>query len=86
MSTKPYVQKLAELVADLTEAADDAGHPLMMTHHEVQRSALVVITSTRGFCGGYNGNVLRAAMAHLDEEAKSGLSIDTYMTGKKGIR
>ena len=43
------------------------------THDEVPRSALVVLTSDRGLAGGYNAGVLRAALAHLDEQQARGI-------------
>ncbi len=82
-ATRPYSDKLAELVADLSRAAGEgADHPLMRTHDDVGRSALVVISSNRGFCGGYNSNVLRAAIEHLD--ASRG-EVDVHLIGKKGV-
>ena len=85
MATKPYTQKLAELVADLSRAAGDVDHPLLATHDDVKRSALVVLTSARGLAGGYNAHVLRAAVAHLDEQAAGGIETRVHMVGKKGI-
>ncbi len=84
-ATKPYTEKLAELVADLSDAADDVDHPLMKTHDDVKRSAMVVITSKRGLCGGFNSSVLRTAIHHLDEQAKAGIETDVHMVGTKGI-
>jgi F-type H+-transporting ATPase subunit gamma len=85
MATKPYTQKLAELVADLSRAAGDVEHPLLATHDDVKRSALVVLTSARGLAGGYNAHVLRAAVAHLDEQSAAGVETRVHMVGKKGI-
>ena len=84
MATKPYTQKLAELVADLSRAAGSVDHPLLQTHDDVPRSALVVITSDRGLAGGYNANVLRGAITHLDELRERGVETDVHMVGKKG--
>ncbi len=84
-ATKPYTQKLAELVGDLSTAADGVDHPLMQTHEDVKTSALLVITSNRGLCGGYNANTLRVAMTHLDEQASGQIETDVQMVGKKGI-
>ena len=85
-ATKPYSQKLAELAADLSRAAgEEVSHPLLATHDEVPRSALVVLTSDRGLAGGYNAGVLRAATAHLDEQKERGIETDVHMVGKKGI-
>jgi F-type H+-transporting ATPase subunit gamma len=85
MASKPYTQKLAELVDDLSRAAGDLDHPLLATHDDVKRSALVVLTSSRGLAGGYNSNVLRAALAHLDRQAAEGIETRVHMVGKKGI-
>lgn len=80
--TKPYSEKLGELVADLSRAAGDSRHPLMQ-QPESDRSALVVITSNRGLCGGYNANVLRKATGHIDAQP-AGKQVDVHMIGKKG--
>ncbi|HYU35433.1 MAG TPA: ATP synthase F1 subunit gamma [Thermoanaerobaculia bacterium] len=84
MATKPYTEKLAELVADLSRAAGDVEHPLLQTN-DAPRSALVVLTSNRGLAGGYNSNVLRAAIEHLDRQQAAGVATDVHMVGKKGV-
>lgn len=84
-ATKPYTEKLAELVAELTKAAEDVEHPLMKQPEDVNRSAMVAITSMRGLCGGYNANVLRSVTAHLDEKKQAGIETDVHMVGKKGV-
>lgn len=85
VATRPYTEKLAELVADLSRAAGDVDHPLLKTHDEVPRSALVVLTSDRGLAGGYNASVLRAAIGHLEQQSAQEITTDVHMVGKKGI-
>lgn len=85
VATKPYTEKLAELVADLSRAAGSVDHPLLKTHDDVNRSALVVITSDRGLAGGYNANVLRAAVGHIEEQRAKGIEPQVHMVGRKGI-
>ncbi len=46
---------------------------------------MVVITSKRGLCGGFNSNVLRTAIHHLDEQGKAGVETAVHMVGTKGI-
>jgi F-type H+-transporting ATPase subunit gamma len=84
VATRPYTEKLAELVADLSRATGDVDHPLLRTNEGVDRAALVVLTSDRGLAGGYNASVLRTATGHLDEQPK-GITTDVHMVGKKGI-
>ena len=82
---RPYTEKLAELVADLSGAAGSLNHPLMETNEDVKTTAVMVLTSNRGLCGGYNANVLRVALAHLDEAKSQEIDAGVQMVGKKGI-
>ncbi|MEM7585205.1 MAG: ATP synthase F1 subunit gamma [Acidobacteriota bacterium] len=86
VASKPYSEKLGELVNDLSRAAGSTDHPLMQTHDDADRSALIVITSTRGLCGGYNANVLRTAIDHIDHQTDeaAGKGVDVTMVGTKG--
>jgi len=85
VATKPYTEKLAELVADLSRAAGSVDHPLLQTHDDVNSSAVVVITSDRGLAGGYNSNVLRTAVGHIEEQRGRGVVPRVHMVGRKGI-
>jgi F-type H+-transporting ATPase subunit gamma len=85
VATKPYAEKLAELVADLSRAAANVDHPLLKTHDEAPESALVVLTASRGLAGGYNANVLREGLRHLEAEERGGRKVRVTMVGKKGI-
>src|SRR5438094_516956 len=56
-----YTRKIAELAADLSTSATNISHPLLQTRPEVKSSLLLVITSNRGLCGGYNASLIREA-------------------------
>jgi F-type H+-transporting ATPase subunit gamma len=81
-ASKPYTEKLGELAASLTRAAQGTEHPLMRAREGATRRALLVLTSHRGLCGGYNANVLRSAVEQL---ASAEAEIVVHMVGKKGI-
>ena len=82
VATRPYTERLAELVANISSAMEgEVAHPLMKAREGARRDALLVITSNRGLCGGYNTSVLRRAIVHLTESP----NCDVYMVGKKGI-
>ena len=85
MATKPFFDKVTELIAALSRAAGGIDHPLLTAREGADRSALVVITSDRGLAGGYNANVLRAGVEHLEEQRSKGLAVDVHMVGKKGV-
>lgn len=81
---RPYTDKLAELVEKLATAAKGLDHPLMRAPAESQRNALLVLSSNRGLCGGYNANVLRTALHHLEAEGGGEGRTEVHMVGKKG--
>ncbi len=85
VAAKPYTERLAQLVGNLTGVVEDVQHPLMRTDSDAKRSALVVITSDRGLCGGYNASMLRTAIAHIKGLEAEGVESDVQMVGKKGI-
>lgn len=84
-ASRPYVDKLAEMVGDLTRVTGELRHPLMESHGGEGRSAAVVVTSNRGLCGGYNANVLRTAIEHLAAQEGAGVVPEVHVVGKKGI-
>lgn len=87
VASRPYTDKLAEMVANLSRGLEGFRHPLMERHDQgrPERAAVVVLTSNRGLCGGYNAQVLRAAIDHLDGLRERGVEPQVQMVGKKGI-
>ena len=84
VATKPYTEKLAELVADLGRAGE-LDHPLLKPGNAAAPAALVVLTSMRGLCGGYNSSVQRAALGFLGQHKAAGQAPELHVFGKKGI-
>src|SRR5687767_9746451 len=62
-----YTRKIAELANDLSTSATNLTHPLLEKREQVKESLLLVIASNRGMCGGYNGSILRTAVARYRE-------------------
>src|ERR1700692_1718502 len=60
-----YTGHISEIVADLSRANLHISHPLLEQRPEPKSSVLLVLTSNRGLCGGYNSGVLRLAIARL---------------------
>jgi F-type H+-transporting ATPase subunit gamma len=80
-----FTRKIVELVADLRANSADVSHPLLTPHDPIKRSMLLVITSNRGLAGGYNGNVLRAAILRNQELQTEGAEPVLEVAGKRGI-
>ncbi len=77
--TKPYTEGITAMVEQVARAAGDVEHPLLRANDEAGTSVVLLITSNRGLCGGYNASLLRAVQEQLRE------SVDLYVVGKKGI-
>src|SRR6185369_8270854 len=88
VGSKPYTQKIRELVSDLARTVGRVEHPLLRRPSAEDRTGkvvLVVITSNRGLAGAYNGNVLRKSNAFVREREAAGETVELQVIGKKGI-
>ena len=83
-ATKPYTATIRRLVGELSAAAGDVSHPLIEGPAQPTKRELVfVISSDRGLCGAYNGNVLRTALRHIQSTTEAGTEVELHTAGKK---
>lgn len=80
-----YTRKISEIVGDLSQASLSFSHPLLEKHDNAENATLLVLTSNRGLCGGYNGSVLRLATNKLKELKGTETEIKLEVAGKRGI-
>jgi F-type H+-transporting ATPase subunit gamma len=80
-----YTQRITQLVADLTHAGLEVSHPLLEYHAATNNVILLVITANRGFCGGFNGNLLRAGSLRWKELQAVAPLCRLEVSGKRGI-
>jgi F-type H+-transporting ATPase subunit gamma len=80
-----FTRKIAELAADLSASAVNIQHPLLEKRDEVKNSLLLIITSNRGLCGGYNSAILREAYARVRQIQAEGVNLHLEASGKRGI-
>src|SRR5437016_6882803 len=80
-----YTRKIAELVTDLAATATNVSHPLLQKREEIKNRLLLVITSNRGLCGGYNASILREAMGRIRQLRAEGGTLHLEVAGKRGI-
>src|SRR5262249_24103856 len=79
---RPYAAKLVEMFGAVVAGVEEDGHPLLSRRDE-QRIELVVVTSDRGLCGGYNSNMIRKAEAFVREHP--GKQFVITVVGKKAL-
>lgn len=85
VAARPYAKSMADITAEVAARATTEDHPLL-ERRNVKRIALVVITSDRGLCGGFNSNLCRAAQRYAEEKTKSGelQEVRFEVVGRKG--
>ncbi len=81
----PYAREITQAVEAVVSRSAQIDHPLVREHENPQRAAVLILTSDRGFCGGYNSNVMRAAQGLRARLRERGVEPVTYVSGSKGI-
>jgi F-type H+-transporting ATPase subunit gamma len=84
VAARPYTDKLKELLADLAGAGLSYSHPLLTAHEKQKHTTVLVVTSNRGLCGGYNANILREAATLIKAEQTAGREVLVDVAGKRG--
>ncbi len=82
VAARPYSERLQQLIVHLDTRVQPTAHPLF-TPRDEGKTLLVVVTSDRGLCGGFNANVQRAA-AELVRQRGGNVAVDVIAIGKKG--
>lgn len=81
---RPYAAKFSEVLGSLAEKSGDEASPLLMPREEVKKIHLVLCTSDRGLCGGFNVNLIEKASSFVQEKAGSDTEISFTNFGKRG--
>ncbi|MGW4355632.1 F0F1 ATP synthase subunit gamma [Nocardia sp. NPDC004582] len=84
-AAKPYAEEITKVLAELASASGNLNHPLLTERENVRRAAVLVITSDRGMCGGYNSNVLKRAEELMTTLRSEGKEPVLYVMGAKGL-
>ncbi|HEY6058209.1 MAG TPA: ATP synthase F1 subunit gamma [Candidatus Limnocylindrales bacterium] len=80
LASRPYAEKIDEVLADLAAVLGDEDHPLL-AKREGGRRLLVLITSDRGLAGPLNTNTIRFAAREITEHQGD---ITLVTVGRKG--
>lgn len=81
---RPYAEKFSEVLGNIADKAGDDASPLLTPRDEVNRVNIVLMTSDRGLCGGFNINLMEAAEKLMNEKTSQGIEVSFTNFGKKG--
>jgi F-type H+-transporting ATPase subunit gamma len=80
---RPYAEKLSEQLSGVAARTPDTStNPLLATRDEEKTIDLILVTSDRGLCGGYNANLLRTCEEFLATKRDAAVRITAV--GNKG--
>ncbi len=88
ISGRPYASMLASVIGSLLRHIElydpqtgDVRHPLLLAREE-KEALLIVVSGDKGFAGGFNGNITKAAFRFISEHGEE--QIDIAPIGRKG--
>ena len=82
-AARPYAVKMKEVIEGLADRVDEDAHPLLESRPEREKILVVVVSSNRGLCGGFNTNLFRAVDRFLKEQQLAGEVIEVASVGRK---
>ncbi|MCE9624191.1 MAG: ATP synthase F1 subunit gamma [Deltaproteobacteria bacterium] len=84
MQARPHRDLLRASVLRLVTQANAWNHPLFAMSETPKKAEILVMTSDRGLCGGFNGNLLRRVENYIRHDGKAYESLDRVTMGRKG--
>jgi F-type H+-transporting ATPase subunit gamma len=80
---EPYASKFAEVLGSIAGKSGEDASPLLVPREEVKKVALILCTSDRGLCGGFNNNLIDKAEQLIETEL-AGKDVSLVCFGKRG--
>jgi len=84
-ATRPYSEKLYELINDLAMYVDRESHPLLEIREE-KNIDYVIVTADRGLAGAFNSNVIKRALKDINSLKEQGKKVSLILFGRKAVQ
>ncbi len=81
---RSYADRFKAMLHDIAAAEEERVHPLLAARDEVKNVGIVLATSDRGLCGGFNANLTNAALTLAKAKRAEGKNVSFYCIGRKG--
>lgn len=83
LAARPYAHKMRDVLSNLSQRVNRAAHPLLQKR-EPRKVEVLVVTSDRGLCGAFNGNIVRKSAEFVRQCEARGLQVHLSIVGRKG--
>jgi F-type H+-transporting ATPase subunit gamma len=84
VAARPYASKLREVMERLAQSQESDPHPLMVRRETSPRALIILVTSDRGLCGGFNANISKATERFIREHHNDYSEVSVLTIGRKG--
>ena len=84
-AARPYARALGDVIAGLYSPDLADRFPLLRQPERARKAAVILLTSNRGLCGGFNANLIREARGLLRKLRDQGTEVELHAVGRKGI-
>ncbi|MCJ8502393.1 ATP synthase F1 subunit gamma [Desulfatitalea alkaliphila] len=81
---RPYAAKFEEVLGSLAQSSADDSNPLLVPRESIKTANVLLCTSDRGLCGGFNANLIEKAEELANTLADKGVAVSFTAFGKKG--
>ena len=81
---RAYADKFYTVLSDLADKAEGTAHPLLEVHPEARTTLIVLATSDRGLCGGFNAGLVARWLAIARQAQAESRAVKFLCVGKKG--
>ena len=85
---RPYAQKLQDMLSNIVSNSDGSVNMKLAAERPVNKVLIILVTSDRGLCGGYNANLVKLAKQAVaekySEQNRKG-NVQVWGIGKKGF-
>jgi F-type H+-transporting ATPase subunit gamma len=86
MAAKPYQRSLTRVLSRVVQGVGDVEHPLLTVPDNNTDVYVVIMTSDRGLCGGFNSQLCRFVQKQVDVLIAEGKKVSFICYGKKGAQ
>ena len=85
-NARPYAERMGRMIESITRGFGplNGAPPLLVGTSSESQHLLLVVTSDRGLCGGFNTNITRVVRGKIGELRKAGKTVKILCMGRKG--
>jgi len=79
-----YASEVNELIYRVSGGVEDGSHPLMTPKVNVKKELIILFTSDKGLCGGFNNNLIRFVERYVNAKKAEGVEVSVLCCGRRG--